>query len=255
MPSNKATSTLQPISAGEKGYILITVLWLLLLGASIVALLMLKNLRSAEDYSFERDQIQARYAQESAIETVVADMLFNGPRSDFARLPAETSYTINGSQISVKVSSEAGKIDLNRADAALIERALRGLGISGQPRQAFLSGVLRERNAGRLFYSMVDVEGAMQRAGFNLAGGFCAGRYFTVYSGLSQPQADQMDADLARALGQVSLASDVRASPGTALRVEVKSAEGLPIVAVIRTSGLIDQSHNVLAWRHINNCN
>jgi len=73
----------------EQGYILITAMWLLLLGGSIVALLMLRNLHAAEAYSDDRPQLQLRYAQESAVETVVADILFNGPRSEFARLPAK----------------------------------------------------------------------------------------------------------------------------------------------------------------------
>ncbi|MEP3226285.1 MAG: hypothetical protein ABJO01_09940 [Parasphingorhabdus sp.] len=248
MPFNKPPGPAQTIPRGERGYILITAFWLLLLGASLVALLMLKNLKNAEDHAFERDQIQSRYAMESAVETVVADILFNGPRSAFAQLPAVTEYEINGVKMAVQVSSENGKIDLNRADAALIERALRGLGIAARPRQAFLDHVREQRKAGRFFRSTIDVEGAMQQAGFAGAGGFCAERYFTVYSGLSQPQANQMDAELARALGQVSSTSNVRTTPGTALRVQVKAAEGLPLVAVIRTSGLIGQSHRVLDW-------
>lgn len=254
MPFNKASGPAQPIKSGERGYVLITVFWLLLLGASLVALLMLKNLRNAEDYSFERDQIQGRYALESAVETVVADILFNGPRGAFAQLPGETEYEINGTKMAVRVSSENGKIDLNRADADLIERALRGLGVSARPREDFLSHVLEERKVGRFFQSMVDVEGAMQRAGFDGAPGFCAERYFTVFSGLAQPQANQMDAELARALGQASLASNVRTTPGTALRLEVRAAEGLPLVAVIRPSGLIGQSYKVLAWGSASQC-
>jgi len=254
MASGRPPFIKQQVKRSESGYILITAIWLLLLGASIVAVIMLHNLRNAQEYSFERDMMQQRFAKESAIETVVADILFNGPRSEFARLPAEAIYFINDTQMQVRVSSESGKIDVNQADPALIERALRGLGVSALPRQAFLNIIARKRGAGRLYQSILDVESAMRQAGFDMENGFCAEQYFTVYSGLSQPQAVQMDAALARALGQANLAANARAKPGTALRVEVKAKEGLPMTAIIRTSGLIDQSYSVLDWNDAKGC-
>ena len=156
--------------------------------------------------------------------------------------------------MNIKVSSESGKIDVNQADPALIERSLRGLGVSALPRQAFLSVIAGERSAGRLYQSIIDVENAMRRAGFDMEGGFCAGSSFTVYSGLSQPQPNQMDAALARALGQPSLAANARTKPGSAMRVEVSEGEGLPVIAIIRTSGLIEQSYSVLDWNSARGC-
>lgn len=244
----------QPAKSSESGYILITAVWLLLLGASIVAVIMLHNLRTAKEYSFEREMLQLRFAKESAIETVVADIVFNGPRSEFARLPAEVTYTIGGTQMNVRVSSENGKIDINQADPALIERALRGLGISALPRQVFLNSIAGERSAGRLYQSITDVERAMEQAGIDGGNGFCPEQFFTVYSGLSQPQPNQMDAALARALGGASLAAQVRTKLGSAMRVEVSAIEGLPLVAIIRTSGLIEQSYSVLDWSNMRGC-
>jgi len=52
-----------------------------LLGGSIVPLLMLKNLHVAEAHIDDRERFQARYAQESAVETVVAHIFFNSSRS------------------------------------------------------------------------------------------------------------------------------------------------------------------------------
>jgi len=238
----------------EQGYILITAMWLLLLGGSIVALLMLKNLHAAEAYSDDREQLQLRYAQESVVETVVADILFNGPRSEFARLPAQTSYRFGDIALQISVTGEGGKIDVNQADAALIERALRGFGIAALPRQNFVSRVKERQRSGRLFRSIADVEQAMSQAGFDGKSGFCAEDYFTVYSGLALPQASQMDPRLARALGQASLAADVPTSIGSAMRIAVQGEHGLPLVAVVRVSGLIGQSHKVLDWRYGAGC-
>ncbi len=236
------------ISTSERGSILITAVWMLLLGASIVAVIMIHNLRASEELSFEREQTQIKYAQESAVETVVADMLFNGPRSELARLPAETSYTINGIAMQVRISSESGKIDVNQADPVLIERALRGLGISSSQRQAFLAIVAGERSASRLFQSPTDVGAAMQQAGMAVGSGFCPDNYFTTFSGLGQPAPGQMRPELTKALGQPSLPTEARASPGTALRVSINTDGASPLIAVIRTSGLIGRSYSVLDW-------
>ncbi len=236
------------IGPDEQGYILITAVWMLLLGASIVAVIMIHNLRASEELSFDREQTQIKYAQESAVETVVADILFNGPRSELARLPAQTSYTINGIAMQVQVTSESGKIDVNQADPALMERALRGLGISGSQRQAFLAIIAGERSASRLFQSPTDVGAAMQQAGIAVGSGFCPDNYFTTFSGLGQPVAGQMRPELAKALGQPSLPTEARASPGTALRVSIKADGASPLIAVIRTSGLIGRSYSVLDW-------
>lgn len=238
----------------EQGYVLITAMWLLLLGGSIVALLMLKNLHAAEAYSADRDQLQTRYAQESAVETVVADILFNGPRSEFARLPAQTSYRFGDIALNIRVTGEGGKIDINQADAALIDRALRGLGIAAVPRQNFVSRVKERQRSGQLFRSIADVEEALSKAGLDGTSGFCAEDYLTTYSGLALPQASQMDPRLARALGQASLEADVPASIGSAMRIEVLGEQGLPLVAVVRVSGLIGESHKVLDWQYGAGC-
>ncbi|MEP2990031.1 MAG: hypothetical protein ABJN65_01165 [Parasphingorhabdus sp.] len=240
---------------GERGYILVTAMWLLLLGASIVALLMLKNLGRGEEISFEREQLQIQYVQESAVETVVADMLFNGPRGEFVLLPAKTSYIIDGTQVTVRVTSESGKIDVNQADPSLIDRALRGFGISALQRQSFISQIKVERANGRLFQSNGDVESAMEKSGIIDRDGFCVSRYFTVYSGLASPQTNQMDAPLARALGQPTLEAAGKAGTGAAMKIEITSDGNAPLNVIIRTSGLVSQSHSVLDWRYAANCN
>ncbi len=245
---NKGTLPDGQATPAERGYILITAVWMLLLGASIVAVIMVHNMRASEQLSFEREQTQIKYAQESAVETAVADILFNGPRSPLSRLPAEASYTINDVSMQIRVSSESGKIDVNQADPVLIERALRGFGIAGSQRQAFLTIIAGERSASRLFQSPAEVAAAMQQAGIPVDGDFCPDKYFTTFSGLGQPAAGQMLPELAKALGQPSLPTEARARPGTALRITVTAEGTSPLTANVRTSGLIGQAYSVLDW-------
>jgi len=145
-------------------------------------------------------------------------------------------------------------MDVNQADATLIERALRGLGVAALPRQNFVNRVKERQRSGRLFRSIADVEEAMSQAGFDGTSGFCAEDFFTACSGLALPQASQMDPKLASALGQASLQADVPTSIGSAMRIKVQGEQGLPLVAVVRVSGLIGQSHKVLDWRHGEGC-
>ena len=246
--------TLAVVAAALGGYVLITAMWLLLLGGSIVALLMLRNLHAAEAYADDREQLQIRYAQESAVETVVADILFNGPRSEFSRLPAKTSYRFGDIALNISVTGEGGKIDVNQADVALIERVLRGLGIAALPRQNFVNRMKERQQSDRLFRSLADVEEAMQQAGFDAESGFYAEDYFTTYSGLALPQASQMDPRLALALGQASLPTNAPTSIGSAMRIMVQGEQGLPLVVEVRVSGLIGESHRVLDWEHARGC-
>ncbi|WP_074206217.1 hypothetical protein [Parasphingorhabdus marina] len=228
---------------------MITAIWMLLLGASIVAILMARNLHQSEQYSFEREQIAHRYALDSAVENVAADLLFNGPRSTFAQLPNETGYSIGGVNVTVKVSSESGKIDVNQADIALVERALRGLAASAQSREVFLDQIKASRAADRPFQSALDIAAALQQSG--LCGGSIQedlGQFFTAYSGLAQPQQGQIDPQLARALGQPHVGSGGRTRPGTAIRVEARSEQEQVQVAVLRVGGSLSQSHVLVDW-------
>lgn len=248
MASNKSDIEYGRARNGERGYILITAVWILLLGASIVAVIMIHNISASKEASFERKLTGIRNAQESAIDTVIADILFNGPRSSFAQLPATASYNIGGEDVQVEVSSESGKIDLNQADPNLIERALRGLAIPGVERQTFLRSIARRRGADALFQSLTDVEAEMMEAGIAVGSDFCASRYFTVYSGLEQPLVSQMDPELAKALGLASVSASSGNARGAALRILVETEMATPLTAVVRTSGLIGQSHSVLDW-------
>lgn len=227
---------------------------MLLLGASIVAYIIAHNLRVAEQYSFEQEQLEIAYAQESAFETALADMLFNGPRSTFANLPAETSYSINGVQMRILVEIESGKIDVNRADVTLIDRALRGFGVSASKRDVFQRSLETKRRSGQLLESSSELHALMEQSGIGIGNALCAADYFTVYSGLTQPEKSQMKSELSGALGQADLSRVSKARPGSALRITVQQQGREAINVVTRVSGLIGQSHGILDWSRSYGC-
>ncbi len=236
----------------EEGYVLISAIWLLLLGASIIALIMVHNVNQAEKISTLQENMQITDAQDSAIETIVADILFNGPRSEFALLPRETTYQLNGVDMKVTVSNENGKIDLNQADIKLSERALQGLGINNIQRQKIVDLLQQKRKSDQTFSSMADVEALFRQA--SIENDFCPARYFTIFSGLPQPQPNQMEQSLAKALGQASLMRPTRFRTGNALRIEIQAETRLPLVATLRTSGLLDRPYTMLDWENRQFC-
>lgn len=243
-----------PKHEGEEGFVLVSAIWLLLLGAAVVAIIQFTVLSRAKSLSFEKDQIEHRLALETAYETAIADMLFNGPRSAFAKMPSQTVYTLNGVSIRISVSSESGKLDINQADPALIDRALMGLGIDASKRTAFLGVLAGNRSSGLNIAMTADLEAALQQAGVGPAGGFCGPQYLTAHSGLPRPLAGQMPLELARAIGQPSSQSDTGFQPGSALRIAVTKPDGPPLVATVRITGRLDQAVDVLDWRIGGDC-
>lgn len=230
------------------GYVLITVMWFLILGGSIVAVMMLTALREAEGTRFAIDDARRRLAQQSAIETAIADILFEGRQSVFAQLPAQRVYTIDGIDVTVSARSEAGKIDFNQADPQLIERALRGLGVGGQPRERFLADIAARREADRPFVALDDALAAARAAGVAMPDGAPLATHFTTYSGRSRPDPQHLAADLARALNEPAATGPGRVTLGDAVVLTAGTGDARPSSAVVRVTGRLDEAYQILAW-------
>ncbi|MEZ5708576.1 MAG: hypothetical protein R3E02_04200 [Blastomonas sp.] len=217
----------------ERGFALLTVMWFLLLAGSIVAVIMLSTLRRAEHHSERALHIQRDLAIESALETVIADMQFNGPRSQWAMLPARGSYRIEGLDIAIEIVSENAKVDLNRADPALIGRALRGLGLNAAQRAPLLSEIARRQKSDIPFETLEDALVLLPAANSLTHD---PADWLTVYSGLPVPDASAMAPQLAAALGQVSPGNRTRWMQGQVVTVRLKSGPGGEKVRRIRLS-------------------
>jgi len=231
----------------QQGFALLTVLWFLLLAGSIVAMLMLIGLRRAEHQSARIEQLRLTLAAESAVETVVADLVLNGPRSQWHQLPANGRYTIDGIALGISVTSENGKIDINRADPALVDRALRGLGVAGEARAANVAAISAQRAQRKTTGTLADMRKLLAANPTGSAGLACPERYFTVFSGLGRPSSTMMAPELARALGEPEQSAPANVTPGSALRISVKSRNGAPTaIMFVRILGQIGRSHNLI---------
>lgn len=244
----------------EGGYVLISTIWLILLGATLVTAISLTVLNNAEFHAEERERVRKILAIESAYETVVADILFNGPRSNFALLPASADYNLSGFPMKVEVIAENGKIDLNNAEPALVERALRGLAVPSIARNAYLEAYRMRRSKAQTLLSIADIEAEMQNAGIKIAapsndnGSLCASQFFTSHSGLSQPDSVHSPPKLNRALNVANVANSVPVRLGSSLRIKIKAEKGLPLIAIVRITGNLDKPVTILDWHYGLDC-
>ncbi|NJS14216.1 MAG: hypothetical protein HC788_05825, partial [Sphingopyxis sp.] len=111
------------------------------------------------------DALRLRHALASAIATVNADRLFAGPASRWWKLPAQGTVEIDGVAVTLTLSNEAERIDLNRASRAAMVAALDRLaieqagGMVGVERDALVLAIEARRASGVPFYSAREVVG------------------------------------------------------------------------------------------------
>lgn len=220
----RVADTLPPAS-GERGFVLIAVLWLLVLMASIVALMLARANQTSDRIASARDDYRDAQARESAIQTVVADRILTGVRSPWWQLPASGSVVIDGQAIAVTLSSEATRIDINDAEMPLIDDALRGAGTDAAERAALLAELGTLRAAKRRIGSFAELEAMMAR--HRIAP--CRALDFTFASGLTAPAAGR-PFDAIRALTLSSQGRQqgliVRMTPGGTVPVVVMATLG-----------------------------
>lgn len=235
-----------PERSGERGFVLIAAIWLLILAGSITAVLMLRSLAGSAAASGHQEALARRLALESAIETMLADRLFNGGRSPWWLVPAEGTIAVDGRQVTLRVTSESGRLDVNAADPKLLDGTLRGFDLAPAERERILDRLLALRATKKRIGSLAELTGLVGNAG----GSVCLPDQLTYLSGLATPRPDQMSPELAHAIGaaisNAGARSDVEG--GAALRVEARDADGAAMIAIIRSSGLPDRPLLVSAW-------
>jgi len=212
-------------SDGERGFVLVATIWLLVLAGSIVAMLMLRTFTMARAVSTEQRLLESDVAAQSAIETVLADRLFVGARSHWWMLPAEGTVRVGGRDVRMRLTSEGGRLDLNEADPGRIDAALRGLGLSATGREAVLASLRERRRSQRRVRSLAEMRGLFSGPETALPSDICIDDLVTFASGRPEPSPATMPARLAAALGVAA-----PPSPGSgetdALRIEAE-----PVVA------------------------
>jgi general secretion pathway protein K len=234
----------------ERGFVLIAAIWLLILAGSITAVLMLRALSAATAASGHGDAIERRLALESAIETMLADRLFNGRSSAWHMVPARGAIAIDGREIHIRLTSDSGRLDVNMADPALIDTALQGFGVAAAERGAIVTRLLALRARKKRIGSAAELDRLL--AGASRGAGVCLAEHFTWVSGLAEPRAEQVSRALARALGGRggAFGDDRPGEPegGSGLRVEASDAGGAAMLAIVHIAGLPEQPVLFSAW-------
>ena len=231
----KRPEPLKPIPDHEQGFALIAAIWLLVLGGAIVAVIMLRTMTVSRAAVASGVQLADKLALDGAIDSVVADILFNGNRSRWAQLPASGSVDVGGRSVAVTISSESGLLDVNEADPKLIDGALRGFGVAAGPRSAFIDQLLLRRATKQPLRSRDELLRMIAVAGVQTSGGVCLVDMLTTSSGLATPQVDQIPSVLARAMAVVATgARSAQLPAGGALRVLARSGAGMASGVIVR---------------------
>ncbi len=208
---------------------LISALWLLLLAGVLTAMILAQTRERAEDVRDGGDALRLRHALASAIATVNADRLFAGPASRWWKLPAQGTVEIDGVAVTLALSNEAERIDLNRASREAMVATLDRLAreqpavMAGIERDGLVRAIEARRASGVPFYSAREVAGLAEgevvqfvpseaKGKAEAQTSFVAARpqimdYFTIASGLEAPR-------ISTAIG-----SSAEPSQGDALRV------------------------------------
>jgi len=223
------------IPEGEQGFVLIAAIWLLVLAGAIVAVMMLRGMNDARAAKSEGELLQQKLALDGAMDTIVADRLFNGSRSRWSIAPAQGSIEIDGIGVQLRSTSESGRLDLNVADLALIDRALQGLGVSGGGRRIILGRLQARRGGARTLAVWADVDALLAEA--QRDGAVCLADMMTMSSGLAQPQANRMPSQLAFALATPGRADGAPFQAGEAQRLEMRTQGGVARTVILRVSG------------------
>lgn len=202
-------------SRRDSGYVLISALWLLLLAGVLTAVILVQARERAQIVRDGGDALRLRHALASAIATVSADRLFAGPASQWWKQPAQGNLEIDGVKITLSLSNEAERIDLNRASRDAMAAALDRLSVeqsgimNAARRDALLLGIEARRASGTPFYSAREAAAllATDSVSTPLVAtdiGYSSDQdrhgpppglseYFTIASGLETPRAAALD--------------------------------------------------------------
>ena len=189
-------------SSREAGFVLLTALWLLLLGGVMAAAVMATGLSAAREARAYEEHLRARLAAEAAIETVAYDLLTHGAASRWgAGGSGSVSVTEGTSPVMVEVAHESGRLDLGRAAIEDIERLLGVLDIEADERRRALGALKAHRAATgerrAAFRALAEVFGTL---GATPSAWRALAPHVTVYTGASRPSARYAAPELRRAL-------------------------------------------------------
>jgi len=141
----------------DRGFVLISAMWLLLLGAAIAALLMLRSMGAARDLAVDDDRFIAERTSDDAIETVAADLILNGRASRWSQMPMSGSVTFGDRSVTVSARAEEAVPDVGKTDLNVVDGVLHDNGLSSAERVAILDRIAAAREAGHRISSYAEL--------------------------------------------------------------------------------------------------
>lgn len=236
----------------ESGFVLLAAIWLLVLAASIAAALMLRSMTAARGTAAEAEALRDKLALDGAAEAAIASLIFEGNRSAWTGAPRPV--TIGGRDVAVTLSSENGRLDINKAEVRTVDAALRGVGTAAEERQRITQALAARRAAGRDYAATAELR-TLLSDGAAAKSAACALDLFTLFSGLAAPAPNQMSDKLARALGMPGGGfTPENAGGGAALRIEAALPSGVGLTVVVRATGISDEPLMVHRWDYARDC-
>jgi hypothetical protein len=230
---------------GEQGFVLLAAIWLLILAGSIVALLMLDSVNVSRQARDEGDILRSRLALDAAVETIIADRIMNGDRSIWSRAPAQGAIDIEGLAVQVRATSEAERIDINRASPQVIDARLQKAGLAARERQLILGRVALEKGGEQRLRSLSEVQAVFADASRETREP-CIAELFTPFAGGRTSDVGIM------AISGEQGAAGAQSAPvraGTIQRMEVRAQRGVARMVVLRTIGQQGATASMLEWR------
>lgn len=245
--------TVPGIGRRQRGVALLLTLWALamlsLLMLEIITMVRLENRQALH----QLQQARADLSAEAGL--ALAVMHLSDPRRD-QRWRADGqphAMPIENGQLTLRVYSDMGKVDLNSSSPELFARLARILGASGGE-AGQLAMTLRARQADAEITPLRVLEEAMQLPGMSSDLFERLLPYITVWSGYDEPVAALASAPVRQALGQSLGAPGDAVDPGPVLSVTCETQLNNGARATLNATFLLTldggtQAYRLLRWQ------
>ena len=170
--------------AGERGYALIGVIWLLVFAGSVTALLLMRASDRMNEVKKQGDLVRGSLALEGALDAIAAERLFGNADSPWMTAGSH-SIDMDGISVSGTIGAEEQRLDINRATAEAIDGELQAGGVSRQTRMRTLGSIAEARAAGERIGSLAALSALLGDAQREAKG--CLLDHLTAFGGRAQP--------------------------------------------------------------------
>jgi len=221
------------LDAGERGYALIGVIWLLVFAGSVTALLLMRASDRMAEVKKQGDLVRGSLALEGAPDAIAAERLFGAADSPWMMVGTH-SIDMDGISVSGTIGAEEQRLDINHATAEAIDGELQAAGVSRQTRLRTLGGIAEARAAGERIGSLAALSALLGDAQREVKG--CLLDRLTAFGGRAQPFVPE---------GQVSQSLP----PYALIRVGLSVPGGGAATAIMRSVPVGNTPVLILDWK------